>query len=86
MFRENPRVLQYLPCSVNVVLCNLNANSSNRIRIQPVCLHHILVLDVCWDSTSFESEAEHVRFFGLAECGDGEHLKGDGGSEILFLG
>ena len=59
-----------LPGSLEIVVGNLDAHAADGIRIQPIHLDEMLILDIRRDACGLHSGAEQVRLLGFAECGD----------------
>jgi len=56
-------------CS-EIFICNLEPDAADSVRIEPINLDKVLILDVCRNACCLQPSAKEVRLFGLAERGD----------------
>ena len=70
-------------CS-EIFICNLDADATDSVGIEPIHLDKVLILDVCRNACCLQSSAKEVRLLGLAERGDcfHEYLAGPNEGEI----
>ncbi len=72
------RFLQNLPGLVEVFFIDLDTDSADGIRIKPIQLHHILILDISRHAACLQSQSQQMRLFRFADMGN----RGQGHGQI----
>ena len=63
-------VREKLPGGVEILIGNLNPHTSNGVRVEPVHLNEMFILNVCRNTRRLQASAKKMRLFRFAECGD----------------
>ena len=63
-------VREKLSSGFDILVCNLDAHSTNGVGVKPVHLDEMLVLHVCRNTCSLQPSPEEVCLFGFAKCSD----------------
>jgi hypothetical protein len=87
-------VREKLSSGLDILICNLDAHSTNGVGVEPVHLDEMLILHVCRNTCRPQPSPEEVGLFGFAKCGDRLHAQPpltrvsmdlNGGVFIIFL-
>lgn len=68
-------VREKLSSGLDILVCNLDAHSTNRVGVEPVHLDEMLILHVCRNTCRLQPSTEEVGLFRFAKCGDRLHAR-----------
>jgi len=64
-----------LSSGLDILVCNLDAHSTNGVGVEPVHLDEMLILHVCRNTCRLQPSTEEVCLFGFAKRGDRLHAR-----------